>query len=129
MTLLRKNKILIFFFIFGLLQIYYLYSKRSSFNFEILKNPFKEDSHINLVLEKSVIESKQIIQSYKLKKFNLSQKLKDKDSYFYQRLIEYNYPIRMDPEETHTFFLLEEKNTCIDIFKGKFIELKKCQQN
>ena len=126
MTLLKKNRILIFFFIFGLLQIYYLYSKRSSFNFEILKNPFKKDSHINLVLEKSVIESKQIIQSYKLKKFNLSQKLGDKDSYFYQRLIEYNYPVRMDPEEGYTFFLLEEKNTCEDIFKGKFIELKKC---
>ena len=126
MTLLKKNRILIFFFIFGLLQIYYLYSKRSNFNFEILKNPFKKDSHINLVLEKSVIESKQIIQSYKLKKFNLSQKLRDKDSYFYQRLIEYNYPVRMDPKKEYTFFLLEEKNTCEDIFKGKFIELKKC---
>jgi len=126
MTILKKNRILIFFFIFGLLQIYYLYSKRSNFNFEILKNPFKKDSHINLVLEKSVIESKQIIQSYKLKKFNLSKKLKDKDSYFYQRLIEYNYPVRMDPKEEYTFFLLEEKNTCKDIFKGKFIELKKC---
>ena len=126
MTLLRKNKILIFFFIFGLLQIYYLYSKRSGFNFEILKNPFKKDSHINLALEKSVIESKQIIQSYKLKKFNLSQKLGDKDSYFYQRVIEYNYPVRMDQEEGYTFLLLEEKNTCEDIFKGKFIVLKKC---
>ena len=87
MTHLKKNKILIFFFIFGLLQIYYLYSKRSNFNFEILRNPFKKDSHINLVLEKPVIESKQIIQSFNLKKFNLSQKLKDKDSYFYQRLM------------------------------------------
>ena len=126
MTHLKKNKILIFFFIFGLLQIYYLYSKRSNFNFEILRNPFKKDSHINLVLEKPVIESKQIIHSFNLKKFNLSQKLKDKDSYFYQRLIEYNYPVRMDPKEEYTFFLLEEKNTCKDIFKGKFIKLKKC---
>ena len=126
MTHLKNNKILIFFFIFGLLQIYYLYSKRSNFNFEILRNPFKKDSHINLVLEKPVIESKQIIQSFNLKKFNLSQKLKDKDSYFYQRLIEYNYPVRMDPKEEYTFFLLEEKNTCKDIFKGKFIKLKKC---
>ena len=126
MTHLKKNKILIFFFIFGLLQIYYLYSKRSNFNFEILRNPFKKDSHINLVLEKPVIESKQIIQSFNLKKFNLSQKLKDKDSYFYQRLIEYNYPVRMDPKEGYTFFLLEEKNTCKDIFKVKFIKFKKC---
>ena len=126
MTHLKKNKILIFFFIFGLLQIYYLYSKRSNFNFEILRNPFKKDSHINLDLEKPVIERKQIIQSFNLKKFNLSQKLKDKDSYFYQRLIEYNYPVRMDPKEEYTFFLLEEKNTCKDIFKGKFIKLKKC---
>ena len=116
MTHLKKNKILIFFFIFGLLQIYYLYSKRSNFNFEILRNPFKKDSHINLVLEKPVIESKQIIQSFNLKKFNLSQKLKDKDSYFYQRLIEYNYPVRMDPKEEYTFFLLEEKITSSNLF-------------
>ena len=126
MTHLKKNKILIFFFIFGLLQINYLYNKRSSFNFEVLKNPFKKESHINIFLEKSVIETKQIIESNNLKKFNLSQKLKDKDSYFYQRLIEYNYPVRMDPKEEYTFFLLEEKNTCKDIFKGKFIKLKKC---
>ena len=126
MTHLKKNKILIFFFIFGLLQIYYLYNKRSSFNFEVLKNPFKKESHINIFLEKTVIETKQIIQSNNLKKFNLSQKLGDKDSFLYQRIIEYNYPVRMDSKEKYTFFLLGEKNSCEDVFIGQFIELKKC---
>tara|TARA_Y100000590_G_scaffold410324_1_gene503270 strand:+ start:538 stop:774 length:237 start_codon:yes stop_codon:yes gene_type:complete len=77
-------------------------------------------------LEKTVIETKQIIQSNNLKKFNLSQKLGDKDSFLYQRIIEYNYPVRMDSKEKYTFFLLGEKNSCEDVFIGQFIELKKC---
>ncbi len=77
-------------------------------------------------MEKTVIETKQIIQSNNLKKFNLSQKLGDKDSFLYQRIIEYNYPVRMDSKEKYTFFLLGEKNSCEDVFIGQFIELKKC---
>ena len=123
---LKKNKILVFFFIFGLLQIFYLFNKRSNFNFEILKNPLKKNSYVDFVLEEPVIEAKKIIKSQNLEKFNLSKKLNDKNSYFYQRVIEYSYPSRMDTQEKYTFFMLEEVNDCKEVFKGKFIELKKC---
>ena len=123
---LKKNKILFFFFIFGLLQVFYLYNKRSNFNFEILKNPFKKDSYIDFVLEEPVIEANKIIKSENLKKFNLSKQLSDKDSYFYQRIIEYSYPLKMDSQEKYTFFMPEEENDCKQVFKGEFIELKKC---
>jgi len=123
---LKKNKILVFFFIFGLLQIFYLFNKRSNFNFEILKNPLKKDSYVDFVLEEPVIEAKKIIKSQNLEKFNLSKKLNDKNSYFYQRVIEYSYPSRMDTQEKYTFFMLEEVSDCKEVFKGKFVELKKC---
>ena len=123
---LKKNKILVFFFIFGLLQIFYLFNKRSNFNFEILKNPLKKDSYVDFVLEEPVIEAKKILKSQNLEKFNLSKKLNDKNSYFYQRVIEYSYPSRMDTQEKYTFFMLEEASDCKEVFKGKFVELKKC---
>ena len=127
MNLLKKNnKILIFFFLFGLLQIYYLYSKRSNFDLNILFNPFKENSYLEKVLENPVLETKAILQAKKLDKFNLSKNLSNKDSYFYQRIIEYNYPIRLDENSEYTFFLKNEKNNCKEIYEGKFIDLKKC---
>ena len=127
MNLLKNNKTLIFFFLFGLLQIYYLYSKRSNFDFKVLLNPFKENSYLEKVLEKPVLETKTILQAKKLKKFNLSESLSNKDSYFYQRIIEYNYPIRFDENSEYTFFLKNENSNCKEIHKGKFIDLKKCQ--
>ena len=126
MNLLKNNKTLIFFFLFGLLQIYYLYSKRSNFDFNVLSDPFKENSYLEEVLEKPVLETKIILQANKLKKFNLSENLSNKDSYFYQRIIEYNYPIRLDENSEYTFFLKNENSNCKDIHKGKFIDLKKC---
>ena len=126
MNLLKNNKTLIFFFLFGLLQIYYLYSKRSNFDFKVLLNPFKENSYLEKVLEKPVLETKIILQANKLKKFNLSENLSNKDSYFYQRIIEYNYPIRLDENSEYTFFLKNENSNCKEIHKGKFIDLKKC---
>ena len=126
MNLLKNNKTLIFFFLFGLLQIYYLYSKRSNFDFNVLLDPFKENSYLEKVLEKPVLETKIILQANKLKKFNLSENLSNKDSYFYQRIIEYNYPIRLDENSEYTFFLKNENSNCKQIHKGKFIDLKKC---
>ena len=119
MNFLKLDKIIVFFFIIGLLQIYYHFSKRSNFNFDILKNPLKKDAHINYVLEKSVIEANQIIKE-----------VNNKNEYFYQRTIEYSYPIKYDPNAEYTLFLSNEnKNTCKSILKKKLIELKKCQKN
>ena len=81
---------------------------------------------MDFVLEEPVIEAKKIIKSQNLEKFNLSKKLNDKNSYFYQRVIEYSYPSRMDTQEKYTFFMLEEVSDCKEVFKGKFVELKKC---
>ena len=126
MTRLKNNKLLIFFFIIGILQIFYYWNKRSNFEFEVLKNPFKKDSHINYVLPETIIETNKILISNKVEKFNLSNKLKN-DMYNYQRIIEYNYPIRFDEKAEYILVSLEENYRCKSISKGKFIELQKCQ--
>ena len=90
------------------------------------QNPFKKDSHINYVLPKSIIETNKILISNNIKKFNLSKKLKN-DMYNYQRIIEYNYPIRFDEKSEYILITLEENGVCESISKGKFIELQKCQ--
>tara|TARA_A100001015_G_C15019240_1_gene727148 strand:- start:48 stop:428 length:381 start_codon:yes stop_codon:yes gene_type:complete len=125
MNALKNKKILIFFFIIGIIQIFYYWNKRSNFEFEILKNPFKKNSHINYVLPETIIETKKILISNKIKKFNLSENLKD-DMYNYQRIIEFNYPIKFDENSKYTLSLIEENFKCKKIFKGKFIELQKC---
>ena len=126
MTHIKNNKLLIFFFIIGIFQIVYYWNERSNFEFQVLKNPFKKDSHINYVLPKSIIETNKILISNNIKKFNLSKKLKN-DMYNYQRIIEYNYPIRFDEKSEYILITLEENGVCESISKGKFIELQKCQ--
>tara|TARA_Y100001970_G_scaffold16953_1_gene19108 strand:- start:10328 stop:10708 length:381 start_codon:yes stop_codon:yes gene_type:complete len=123
---IKKNKLLVFFFIVGIIQIFYYWNKRSNFKFEVLKNPFKENSHIKYVLPETIIETNEILISNKIKKFNLSSNLRN-DMYSYQRIVEFNYPIRFDQKSKYTIFLINENNDCKSIFKGKFIELKKCQ--
>ena len=132
MTYLKKNKLLIFFFIVGIIQILYYSSQRNNFQFEILKSPFKKNSHVNYVLPELVIETKDILISSKIKKFNLSKKLSQENNmYYYQRIIEYNYPSRFDEKSEYTLFLLNEEfsSNCDLVSKGKFIELKKCRKN
>ena len=126
MAHIKNNKLLIFFFIIGIFQIVYYWNERSNFEFQVLKNPFKKDSHINYVLPKSIIETNKILISNNIKKFNLSKKLKN-DMYNYQRIIEYNYPIRFDEKSEYILITLEENGVCESISKGKFIELQKCQ--
>ena len=59
--------------------------------------------------------------------FNLSESLK-KNTYLYQRIIEFNYPIRIDETSKLIFFLNEEDipNTCKVIETGKYLKLTQC---
>tara|TARA_B100002052_G_scaffold77769_1_gene70731 strand:+ start:1873 stop:2253 length:381 start_codon:yes stop_codon:yes gene_type:complete len=123
---LKNNKLLIFFFIIGIIQIFYYWNKRSNFEFEVLKNPFEKNSHINYVLPEVIIETNKILISNNIQKFNLSKNLKN-DMYNYQRIIEFNYPIKFDEKSKYTLLLIEENYNCESIFEGKLIKLQKCQ--
>ena len=105
MTYLKKNKLIIFFFILGILQILYYWSERSNFKLQILSNPFKKNSYLSYFLPERIIETRKILISNDINKFNLSTKLRN-EMYFFQRVIELNYPIRFDPKSKYIFCLL-----------------------
>ena len=121
----RKIKIL--FLIICTLQIFYIFHFRSGFRYEVIKNPFKENSGIVYALSPKVIESKDLLKRHKAIDFNLSQSLKI-ETYFYQRSIEFNYPIRINKTSKLIFFSSEEDipNTCKLIETGKYLKLTQC---
>ena len=86
----------------------------------------KKNSHINYVLPEVIIETNKILISNNIQKFNLSKNLKN-DMYNYQRIIEFNYPIKFDEKSKYTLLLIEENYNCESIFEGKLIKLQKCQ--
>ena len=109
------------------MQLFYIFYFRSDFKYEIIKNPFDENSGIYHALSAEVIESKLILKKQKAIDFNLSESLKN-DTYFYQRSIEFNYPIRINESSKLIFFLNAEDipNTCKVIETGKYLKLTQC---
>ncbi len=121
----RKTKIL--FLIICTLQLFYLFNFRSGFQYEIIKDPFNKNSGISYAVSPEVIESRDILNKYKTTHFNLSKKLKN-DAYLYQRLLEFNYPIRINQSSKLVFFSINENisEKCEVIETGKYLKLTQC---
>ena len=127
MAEVKIKKIKFFFLILCVIQLFYIFYFRSDFKYEIIKNPFDENSGISYALSAEVIESKLILKKQKAIDFNLSKSLK-KNTYFYQRSIEFNYPIRINENSKLIFFSSEEDipNACKLIETGKYLKLTHC---
>ena len=127
MAEVKIKKFKFFFLILCIIQLFYIFHFRSGFKYEIIKNPFNESSGISYALHPSVIESNDFLKKQKAINFNLSESLK-KDTYLYQRTIEFNYPIRINESSKLIFFLNAEDipNTCKVIETGKYLKLTKC---
>ena len=121
------KKIKILFLIICTLQLFYLFHFRSGFEYEIIKNPFGKNSGISFALAPKVIESNTIIKRQKITNFNVSEVLKN-DGYFYQRSIEFNYPIRLDTTSKFVFFSLKEivPDNCSVVETGEYLKLTQC---
>ena len=121
----RKTKIL--FLIICILQLFYLFNFRSGFRYEIIRNPFNENSGISYAVSPEVIESRDILKKYEAIHFNLSKKLKN-DVYFYQRSLEFNYPIRINQSSKLVFFSINEDilEKCNVVETGKYLKLTRC---
>ena len=121
----KKTKIL--FLIVCTLQLFYLFNFRSGFQYEIIKDPFNENSGTSYAVSSEVIESRDILKKYEATHFNLSKKLKD-DVYFYQRSLEFNYPIRINQSSKLVFFSINEdiSEKCKIIKTGKYLKLTQC---
>jgi len=127
MAEVKIKKFKFFFIILCIIQLFYIFHFRSGFKYEIIKNPFNESSGISYALSADVIESNSILKKQKAINFNLSESLK-KDTYLYQRTIEFNYPIRINESSKLVFFLNTEDipNTCKVIETGKYLKLTQC---
>jgi len=127
MVEVKIKKLNFFFLIICIIQLFYIFHFRSGFKYEIIKNPFNENSGILYALSPEVIESNDILKKHKATDFNLSEGLK-KDTYLYQRSIEFNYPIRINESSRLIFFLNDEDfpNTCKIIETGKYLKLTQC---
>ena len=127
MAEVRIKKLKFFFLILCVIQLFYIFHFRSGFKYEIIKNPFNESSGISYALSADVIESNSILKKQKAINFNLSESLK-KDTYLYQRTIEFNYPIRINESSKLVFYLNTEDipNTCKVIETGKYLKLTQC---
>ena len=123
---MKKLKIL-FIFVCAL-QLFYLFNNRSNFKIEILKDPFSKNSGIIYALTPAVIESKNILTKYNLPDFNLSNDLKKIDIYFWQRSVEFNYPIRLKKDSKFIFYKINENifDSCEIVEEGEFIKLARC---
>ena len=127
MVEVKIKKFKFFFIILCVIQLFYIFHFRSGFKYEIIKNPFNENAGISYALSSEVIEANSILKKQKVTDFNLSEGLK-KDTYLYQRIIEFNYPIRINESSKLIFFLNAEDipNTCKVIETGKYLKLTQC---
>ena len=133
MAEVKIKKLKFFFIILCVIQLFYIFHFRSGFKYEIIKNPFNESSGISYALHPSVIESNDFLKKHKAIDFNLSENLKlganlptpNKNTYFYQRSIEFNYPIRINETSQLIFFHLDEDipNTFTVIETCKYLKL------
>ena len=123
----KIKKVKFFFIILCVIQLFYIFHFRSGFQYEIVKNPFNKNAGISHALSVEVIEANSILKKQKVIDFNLSEGLK-KDTYLYQRTIEFNYPIRISESSKLIFFLNTEKipNGCKIIEIGKYLTLTEC---
>jgi len=127
MAEVKIKKFKFFFIILCVIQLFYIFHFRSGFKYEIIKNPFNENAGISYALSAEVIEANSILKKQKVIDFNLSEDLK-KDTYLYQRIIEFNYPIRINESSKLIFFLNAEDipNACKIIEIGKYLTLTQC---
>jgi len=127
MAEVKIKRLKFFFIILCVIQLFYIFHFRSGFKYEIIKNPFNENAGISYALSAEVIEANSILKKQKVIDFNLSESLK-KDTYLYQRIIEFNYPIRINESSKLIFYLNTEDipNSCKIIEIEKYLTLTQC---
>ena len=123
----KIKKIRILFIIICILQLFYMFQFRIGFQYEVIKNPFKKDSGVSFVVPSEIIETSRILKKQKVKDFNLSETIKNND-YLYKKIIEFNYPIRMNENSKMIFFLNKENilDNCKVIETGKYFKFTQC---
>ena len=104
-----------------------LIAHRVSFDFNILINFFKKDVAINQSVKNiSAVKIKEFFEINNIKQFHIDESLEN-DVEFFQRIIEYSYPIKFD----NSLKIIISKKIKIDgcefLFKHKFRKVHECK--
>jgi hypothetical protein len=107
----QKKYLIILFFVMFIMQ-FILIAHRLSFKPYLLFSFYLPDAGIKESLEinidfKNALEIKDFVKKYELKDFNISDGLEKNVSY--QRIIEINYPVRLNKNSLNYFSLNSEK--------------------
>ena len=125
-TFLNNKIIFIFFITIIIFQITNFTINRINFNLNNIPNSFDPDYGEKEALLPELIEIKKILKKNNLKEFNLDKEL-ILNSYYYQRTIEYFYPIKFN--ENSSYIISKKKNTqskCKKLFANNKLIFEKC---
>ena len=113
MNLVNNKKIKFFLIIILAVQLFLIANKKLDFKFNILLNSFVKNFGSEYSLPKKLIELKDYSIRSDFQEINLSSKLK-KNIFFYQRSVEFLFPIKILNESKKTFFSVKENipNNC-----------------
>ena len=127
MSFQNNNKIKFILVVLIFFQLFYIANKRLAFKTEIFKNSFLKDFGSEYVMTNDILELKKITNDLKLEKFNISKKLTE-NVFFFQRSIEFLYPIKIDKKSENIFFSSEEEipNNCNIVNQYKHLNHAKC---
>tara|TARA_B110000196_G_C20869205_1_gene531210 strand:- start:305 stop:688 length:384 start_codon:yes stop_codon:yes gene_type:complete len=127
MNFIKDTKIKFILIVIIFVQLFYISHHKLTFKTEIIKNSFLENFGSKYIMTNDLLELKKISNNFKLKKFNLSEKLK-KNAFFNQRSIEYLYPTKFDKNFKKVFYSVNEKIplNCTIMNKFEYLILTKC---
>jgi len=127
MTFLINKKIKLIVIIIIFLQLFYISNKRLDFEIQILKKSFLPEYGAQFIMSNDILELKEVSKKLKLNEFNISKSLRN-NVFFYQRSIEYLYPIKINNNLKNIFYANSEMTpiNCIEINKYKYLKLIKC---
>ena len=113
MNLANNKKNNFFLIIILAIQLFLIANKKLDFKFNILLNSFTKNFGSEYSLPKKLIELKDYSIKSDFKEINLSSKLKQ-NIFFYQRSVEFLFPIKILNKSKKTFFSFKEDipNTC-----------------
>ena len=128
MIKIQNNKIIkLLLIILIFFQLLYVANKRLSFKKEIFLNAFKKNFGSEYIISPDISELKDLSKNLKLNEINISKKLYD-NVFFYQRSVEFLYPIKVTDKAKVTFYLIDEsiEKNCEIIKSFKYLKAIKC---
>ena len=127
-----KNKIIYLLFILCLAKVYYIADRNLKFSPSLLINSFKENSGEKNslgLMANELISTKKFFLRNNITEFQLSDEIIQQRMEIYQRIVEYNYPLK-NKKSSPIFVAHKEDNApnnCLILFSTQNINTYECR--